>query len=71
MIKHTFLLMLFGLVVSGWGAGIISVHYIIGNSSPINTVNAVGIIIAGIGLVITIGTIRKLKGFWQFEEVLE
>jgi len=40
----------------------ISVHYLIGNSSPINSVNAVGLIIAFTGLAIVIKTLSTLKG---------
>ena len=67
--KHKFLTALIGLVTSGWGAGIISVHYMIGNSSPLNSINAIGLIIAVVGLGITIGSFAALKGQWSFEVV--
>jgi len=56
-----------GLVLTGWGAGMISVHYFIGNSSPINTVNAVGLIIAVIGFGLTIVSLNKLKTVMEFK----
>lgn len=70
-LKHNYLLSLVGLVMTGWGAGMISVHYIIGNSSPINSINAIGLLIAVIGMGITIVTLAKLKGSWSFEVIEE
>lgn len=57
--------------MSGWGAGIISVHYLIGNTSPINSINAIGLLIAGIGLAITIVSFSFIKGNWDFEVIEE
>ena len=59
--KYLYLLTLLGLVLSGWGGGMISVGYIIGDVNPINTINAFGLIILGLGLAITIATIRGIK----------
>lgn len=67
--KHRFLASLVGLITSGWGAGIISVHYLIGNSSPINSINGVGLIIAIIGMGITITAFSSMKGQWDFEVI--
>ena len=39
----------------------ISVGYMIGDTNPINTINAFGLIILGLGLAITIATIRGIK----------
>ena len=39
----------------------ISVGYMIGDVNPINTINAFGLIILGLGLAITIVTIRGIK----------
>ena len=41
-LKRNFFTSLLGLVLSGWGGGMVSVHYLIGNSFPINSINAVG-----------------------------
>lgn len=71
MIKHYYLLSLLGFVLSGFGGGMISVHYIIGNSSPINSINALGLVVAVIGMGITIASLSKLKGVWSFEVVEE
>lgn len=60
-----------GLVLTGWGAGIISVHYIIGNSSPINSINAVGLIVAMIGFTLTIASLIKMKGILDFSVIEE
>lgn len=69
--KHRFLTSLAGLLTTGWGAGIISVHYLIGNSSPINSVNAIGLVIAVIGMGITIASFSSMKGQWDFEVIEE
>lgn len=61
-LKHQYAIAFIGLIMAGWGAGMISVHYIIGNSSPINTINALGLIIAFTGLSIVIKTLSTLKG---------
>jgi hypothetical protein len=61
-LKHQYAIAFIGLIMAGWGAGMISVHYLIGNSSPINSVNAVGLIIAFTGLAIVIKTLSTLKG---------
>ncbi len=39
----------------------LSVGYMIGDTNPINTINAFGLIILGLGLAITIVTIRGIK----------
>ena len=70
-LKHNYVLSLLGLVLTGFGAGILSVHYIIGNSSPINSINAIGLIISVIGMGLTIVTLSKLKGAWSFEVIEE
>jgi hypothetical protein len=70
-LKRNYLLSLLGLVLSGFGGGMISVHYIIGNSSPINSINALGLVVAVIGMGITIVTLSKLKGKWDFEVIEE
>lgn len=69
--QHRFLTALIGLVLSGWGAGIISVHYLIGNSSPINYINGIGLLIAIIGMGITITSFSSMKGQWNFEVIEE
>ena len=61
-------MILLGLVVSGWGAGVLSVHYLIGNAYPLNSINAVGILFLGVGLGMTLYGIIKLKGVWNFTE---
>lgn len=68
-IKYSYLLSIIGFVLTGWGAGMVSVHYLIGNSSPINTVNAVGLAVAMIGMGILIPALTKLKGQWSFEVI--
>lgn len=60
-----------GLVLIGWGAGIISVHYIIGNSSPINSINGVGLIVTMIGFGLTIASLIKMKDVLDFSVVEE
>lgn len=70
-LKRNFLTSLLGLVLSGWGAGMVSVHYLIGNSSPINSINAVGLTIAVIGMGMAIVSLSKLKGSWDFEVIEE
>jgi len=70
-IKYSYLLSILGFVMSGWGAGMISVHYVIGNSSPINSINALGLLLAVIGMGIVIVSLSKLKGQWSFEVIEE
>ena len=70
-IKYSYLLSILGFVLTGWGAGMISVHYVIGNSSPINSVNAIGLLLAVIGMGIVIVSLSKLKGQWSFEVIDE
>ncbi len=70
-IRYIFPILMLGLVLTGWGAGIISVHYIIGNSSPINSINAVGLIIAMIGFGLTIISLTKMKTVLDFKVVEE
>ena len=62
-LKHQYSLSLIGLLLVGWGGGMVSVGYLIGQSSPINTVNALGLIIAGLGFAIVIKTLSTIKKF--------
>ena len=62
-LKHQYLLSLVSLVISGWGGGMVFVGWMIGNTNPINTPNAIGLILVGLGLAImikTLSTIRKV-----------
>ena len=52
-----------GMICMAWGGGMLSVGYMIGDTNPINTVNAFGLIIAGLGFAITIKSLSVLKIF--------
>jgi len=52
-----------GMILMAWGGGMLSVGYMIGDQNPINTVNAFGLIIAGLGFAITIKSLSVLKSF--------
>lgn len=54
---------IFGMILMAWGGGMLSVHYIIGNTSPLNTINAFGLIIAGLGFAITIKSLSVLRKY--------
>lgn len=51
---------LLGLVLAGWGGGMVSVNYMIG-APVINTINALGLIVLGLGLAITIKMLSTIK----------
>ena len=70
-LRYIFPILMLGLVLIGWGAGMVSVHYLIGNSSPINSVNAVGLIVSMIGFALTISSLIKMKGVLDFKVVEE
>jgi len=67
-LKKSFLLVLIGLVIAGWGGGILSVHYIIGNSSPINSINAIGMGLIVVGLAVTIKSLSVIKPYFEVIE---
>lgn len=52
-----------GLILVAWGGGMLSVHYLIGNDNPINTINAFGLIITGLGFAIMIKSLAVIKDF--------
>lgn len=54
---------IFGLGLMSWGGGMLSVGYLIGDSNPINTVNAFGLIVSGLGFAITIKSLSVLKKY--------
>ena len=60
-LKHQYSISLIGLIMVGWGGGMISVGYMIGQSTPINSINAIGLIIAGLGFAIVIKTLSTIK----------
>lgn len=66
--SQTILLPLLGLLFMGWGGGMLSVGYMIGDTNPINTINAFGLIITGLGLAITI---KCLSIFKKYVEIVE
>lgn len=57
-----------GCVLAAWGGGILSVGYIVGDTNPINTINAFGLILAGLGMAIIIKSLSILK---KYIEVVE
>lgn len=62
------ILPLIGLALISWGGGMLSVGYLIGSMNPINTVNAFGLIIAGLGFAITIKSLSILKNYIKIVE---
>lgn len=62
------ILPLIGLALISWGGGMLSVGYLIGSLNPINTVNALGLIITGLGFAITIKSLSVIK---KYIEVVE
>jgi len=60
-LKHQYLFSLAGLILIGWGAGMLSVGYMIGVTNPINSINAIGLILAGLGFAIFIKMLSLIK----------
>ena len=60
-LKLTLLIPITGMVLAGWGAGILSVGYIIGATNPLNSVNALGLLLTVVGLSMVIISLSKLR----------
>ncbi len=52
-----------GLILVAFGFGVLTTTHIIAPANPINTVNAFGFIISGLGLAIMIKSLSTIKGF--------
>jgi hypothetical protein len=62
-LKNPLLYPILGSAIASWGGGMLFVGFMIGDTNPINTVNAFGLILAGLGLAITIKSLSVLKKY--------
>lgn len=65
--KYALLIPISGMILSGWGGGILSVGYLIGATNPINSINALGLTLAVIGMAMIIISLSKLKRLLEIQ----